>query len=1679
MATTFVEYTGDGNATKAFTFPSLQESDVKVRVDGVLKTTSTHYNITSYTTTGGGNVVFTSGNIPSSPANIRIYRDTNVDTAKATFTAGSSVKAADLNDNTTQLLYRAQEEQIPNLIHSYDIDSSAIETSNVKDSAVTTAKIAADAVTNAKIADDQIDSEHYVDGSIDTQHIADAQITHVKLANDCVDADNIQDDVINSEHYAATSIDTEHIANEQVTTAKLAADAVTAAKLADNAVVTANIVNANITHAKLANDAVDGDNIADDSINSEHYVDGSIDTAHIADSQITTAKIAADAVDGTKIADDSINSEHYVDGSIDTAHIADAQITTAKIADGAITDAKIAGGSLDNRYYTETELDAGQLDNRYYTETESDARYFNISTGDTIKDGDTFPDNDTTIATTAAINDRIIDLVDDVGGFVPIANETSFPTANPDVNNGAGTLVSIKAISSTRTPSTGTVTIANGSGSNTVTITGCGSTVLTAGFGVIVETTNTTHTYAFHRLVPKATEVTTVAGISSNITTVANNTSNINAVAADATDIGTVAGAITNVNNVGGSISNVNTVATNISNVNTVASNDSNITAVAGNSSNINSAVSNASNINSAVSNASNINSAVSNASNINTVAGSISNVNTTASNIANVNTTASNIANVNNFAATYQIASSAPSTDGAGNALAAGDLYFDTSSNELRVHNGTSFQGGVTASGSFASSGANTFTGNQTIQNNLPKLLLTDANNNSDFSVQNANGVFTVHDETNSADRLTVNSAGLVTVPGNLDANGGIDVTGNITVSGNVDGRDVAADGTKLDGIASSSTANPNAIDNVVEDTTPQLGGALDVNGHDITSTSNGNIDINPHGSGLAIFLGNSTKGSGAFKLNCEANSHGITIKGPPHSAGQNYTLTFPSSLTANGVLTTNGSGTLSAGLLGTANIAGDAVDGTKIADDSIDSEHYVDGSIDTAHIADQAVDLSKLPHGTSSNDGKFLRANNGADPTFETVDLTTKFSKAGGDTITGDFTIASGTTNKNINVDVSDKVRFDDNLKATFGNGDDLQIFHNGNNSFITDAGTGDLYIQGNNALYVRSGSGENKIVATSDGAVALYNDGSNKLATTSSGIDVTGNIVVSGTVDGIDIATDVAANTAKVTNATHTGEVTGATTLTIANDAVTTAKIADDAITTATIADDAVTSAKIDANPAFTGTTGIVLPIGDTSQRATTQGLLRFNTTTGLAEYYNGTSFIAIDSPPTLTSISPTEVASAAGGNETFTLSGSNFKSGAVVKFISNTGTEITASTVTVNSSTSISAVIAKSSFVNGQEPYDVKVVNSSGLQATLADQINVDNSPSWSTSSGSLGSISEFATGNHFTVAASDADGDTVAYSLQSGSLGGLSLNSSTGVISGDPTDVNSDTTNSFTLRATAGGKTADRSFSYITTNVPTFYDQIVTTMGLDTGDNLAILVDPMDPSSDSGSGTITNRSGRSNVNVNITLNGLSRGGSGTGKYWQADTSSNSYLNFGNNITGVTNNSTDSWAYCGWWRPTFELDGGSGVLWCLNDGDWSPYSQIGVRVSQGNGYFIHSGGSHSFINTSVPSRTYTNNWYFLGIFHYVGGGTVIMQGLAGDTNLTEVVFSSQGSSTGNASGHNMIIGARPDDLSSDIPDGTRMGPQAAWYGGSDSFVSGSSISTAKSQFESIFDATKGRF
>ena len=310
-----------------------------------------------------------------------------------------------------------------------------------------------------------------------------------------------------------------------------------------------------------------------------------------------------------------------------------------------------------------------------YTKTESDARYFTQDT-ETIDSTETWSAGNTAIATTQAIDNRIIALTTEVGGFVPLANETSFPATNPDINDGTGTLVSIKSLVSPLVANgSGHATITNGAGTgNNVTITGLtASTTYAAGYGMLVETTansgNGSSTppreYAFHRLLSKATEITSVNNNASNINTVATN------------------------------IANVNTVGGISANVTTVAGISSNVTSVAGNATNINSAVSNATNINSAVSNATNINAAVANETNINSVAGNLSYVEDlggvadalTTSTTSAISTVAANIDEIKSFDDTYKVASSTPSSG-----VTEGDLWYDSTNNVLKYYDGSSW---------------------------------------------------------------------------------------------------------------------------------------------------------------------------------------------------------------------------------------------------------------------------------------------------------------------------------------------------------------------------------------------------------------------------------------------------------------------------------------------------------------------------------------------------------------------------------------------------------------------------------------------------------------------------------------------------------------------------------------------------------------------------------------------------------------------------------------------------------------------------------------------------------------------------------------------------------------------------------------------------------------------------
>ena len=199
--------------------------------------------------------------------------------------------------------------------------------------------------------------------------------------------------------------------------------------------------------------------------------------------------------------------------------------------------------------------------------------------------------------------------------------------------------------------------------------------------------------------------------------------------------------------------------------------------------------------------------------------------------------------------------------------------------------------------------------------------------------------GVTSTASELNLVDGITagtVSASKAVIVDSNKDLTGfrNLTISGDLTVSGdditmgtNTAGNLLVADGTNFNSIAvgdlseissvasddvlmavdtsggglkkiSRSTlvsglASSSALSNVVEDTSPQLGGDLDMNGADIVTTSNADLELAPNGTGHVTVKGNTN--SGAIQFNCESNSHGQIVKAQPHSAGVTNELLLP----------------------------------------------------------------------------------------------------------------------------------------------------------------------------------------------------------------------------------------------------------------------------------------------------------------------------------------------------------------------------------------------------------------------------------------------------------------------------------------------------------------------------------------------------------------------------------------------------------------------------------------------------------------------------------------------------------------------------------------------------------------------------------------------------------------
>jgi len=208
--------------------------------------------------------------------------------------------------------------------------------------------------------------------------------------------------------------------------------------------------------------------------------------------------------------------------------------------------------------------------------------------------------------------------------------------------------------------------------------------------------------------------------------------------------------------------------------------------------------------------------------------------------------------------------------------------------------------------------------------------LTTSSGNITIDAAANDSDIIFKGTDNSSDITMLTLDGseAGKATFNSDVVVGGDLTVTGDdITMGTNTAGNLLVADGTNFNSIAVGSLseistvanddvfiavdtsggglkkiarsaivsglATSSAISNIVEDTTPQLGGDLDMNGQDIVTTSNADLELAPNGTGHVTVKGNTN--SGAIQFNCESNSHGQIVKAQPHSAGVTNELLLP----------------------------------------------------------------------------------------------------------------------------------------------------------------------------------------------------------------------------------------------------------------------------------------------------------------------------------------------------------------------------------------------------------------------------------------------------------------------------------------------------------------------------------------------------------------------------------------------------------------------------------------------------------------------------------------------------------------------------------------------------------------------------------------------------------------
>ena len=250
---------------------------------------------------------------------------------------------------------------------------------------------------------------------------------------------------------------------------------------------------------------------------------------------------------------------------------------------------------------------------------------------------------------------------------------------------------------------------------------------------------------------------------------------------------------------------------------------------------------------------------------------------------------------------------------------------------------------------------------------------------------------------------------------------------------------------------------------------------------------------------------------------------------------------------------------------------------------------------------------------------------------------------------------------------------------------------------------------------------------------------------------------------------------------------------------------------------------------------GSDGVGVSTMSTAQRNALSGVKKgqfiFNESLNLAQYYDGTDWKSLDSPPTVSAIAIDGRASGTSGyidgstssTQTIIISGSLFDTiSASVTFEGTQGSTgtVTPLSITRDNSSQITVTVNPSNFVEADDPYTVKVTNGSGLAGVLADAIDVNVPPTFATAAGSIGSTFENNTNfsNLSTVAATDVDNDPITHTISAGSLpSGVSLNTN-GTLTGTVGAGLGVFT--FTVQAATAKYTVTRQFTLTVASLPT-------------------------------------------------------------------------------------------------------------------------------------------------------------------------------------------------------------------------------------------------------------------